>query len=67
MEYPIDCAILLVYDVRETYTDIVFPELFSEYPNIDLSQIYRVDKKDISASSVYRHKKSAKRGIIFDG
>lgn len=47
MEYPIDCAILLVYDVRETYTDIVFPELFSEYPNIDLSQIYRVDKKKI--------------------
>ena len=57
MEYPIYCAILLVYDFREEYTDINYPEEILNYSNIDLSQIYKCEKEDINASEVYKQKK----------
>ncbi|MFV0239890.1 MAG: hypothetical protein ACK5H4_07610 [Lacrimispora sphenoides] len=60
MEYPIRCGILLVFDAREVYDEIIFPPEIERYPNIDLSQIYKVEKKDISASNIYQAIKKGK-------
>ena len=57
LEFPVYCAILLIFDARDVDTDIVFPEDVVGIPNIDLSKRLFMEKKKINASSVYSSKR----------
>ena len=49
----IHCAILVIYDARDNMDDIVYPKEFDKYPQIDLNQHFKIEKKKIAASQVY--------------
>lgn len=53
-DFRIYCGILLVYDAREDMSDLETPLEFNEYPQIDLSQHYKIDKDNIPASQYFR-------------
>ena len=45
LEFPIYCAILLIFDARDENTDISYPEEFLGIPNIDLDKRFFMEKK----------------------
>ena len=53
MEFPVYCAILLIFDARDFNTDIIYPEDVLGIPNLDLSKRFFMEKSKISASNVY--------------
>lgn len=53
LEYPVCCAVLLVFDAREENTEIDYPEKIVRIPNIDLSKRLFIEKEKVSASEVY--------------
>ena len=53
LEFPIYCAILLIFDARDFNTDIIYPEDVLGIPNLDLSKRFFMEKSKISASNVY--------------
>lgn len=55
------CGVLITYDARIEIEELQFPELFKRYPNIDLSQHFKMEKNKIPASQVYQ---SMKKGWV---
>lgn len=53
LEFPVYCAILLIFDARDFNTDIIYPEDVLGIPNLDLSKRFFMEKSKISASNVY--------------
>lgn len=53
LEFPVYCAILLIFDARDFNTDIIYPEDVLGMPNLDLSKRFFMEKSKISASNVY--------------
>lgn len=56
LEFPVYCAVLLIFDAREEDTDIDYPKDLM-IPNIDLSKRLFMEKKKISASNVHHGKR----------
>lgn len=54
LEYPVYCAVLLVFDARDKDTDINYPKDITKIPNIDLSKRLFIEKNKIHASKVYK-------------
>lgn len=55
------CGVLVTFDAREVYEDIEYDEIFKKYPQIDLSQQFKIDKRKIKASQVYKTMKKKAR------
>ncbi len=53
LEYPIFCAILLVFDAREKDTEIEYPKDIARIPNIDLGKRLFMEKEKLNASKAY--------------
>jgi hypothetical protein len=53
LEFPVYCAILLIFDARDFNTDIIYPEDVLGIPNLDLSKRFFMEKSKISASNIY--------------
>jgi|GEM_PF-6512592 len=53
------CGVLIIFDARDEMSDITYPCEFEKYPQIDLSQHFKICRSKISASSAY--KKSIKK------
>ncbi|MGW9127672.1 hypothetical protein ACWGPW_22035 [Paenibacillus chitinolyticus] len=52
-EFKIFCGVLVTYDAREEMEDLVYPEEFHEYAQLDLNQHFKIDKFRIPASQHY--------------
>lgn len=52
-EFRIFCGVLVTYDARENMDTLVFPEVFSSYPQLDLYQQFKIDKENVPASQYY--------------
>lgn len=53
LEFQVHCAILLIFDARDTDLDIDYPKEILEIPNIDLNRRFFMEPKKISASNIY--------------
>ncbi|MFP3392014.1 hypothetical protein [Brevibacillus sp. SIMBA_040] len=52
-DFRIYCGVLLIYDARENMSTLTSPPEFDQYPQIDLSQHYKMEKDNIPASQHY--------------
>lgn len=57
LEFPVYCAILLIFDARDTDIEIDYPKEVLGIPNLDLTRRFFMEKKKINASNVYSNKK----------
>lgn len=57
LEIPVCCAILLIFDARDSDTDIIYPKEILGHSNLDLSRKFFMEKKKISASNLYSSKR----------
>lgn len=57
LEFPVYCAILLVFDARDNNTDVTYPQDLLEIPNLDLSKRFFMEKSKIPASNVYLNRR----------
>lgn len=53
-DFRIYCGVLLIYDARDDMSLLAVPPGFDEYPQIDLSRHYKMEKENIPASQYYR-------------
>ena len=53
LEFPVYCAILLIFDARDLNKDITYPEDVLGIPNLDLSKRFFMEKNKVPASNVY--------------
>ncbi len=53
--------VLVKFDARETTDDIEFPALFENYPNIDLTQHFKIEKDKVTASQSYKYEKKRRK------
>ena len=60
LEFPVYCAVLLVFDARDENYDINYPDDVIGIPNLDLGKRFFMERKKISASKVYEKKKAVK-------
>lgn len=58
----IHMGVLVIFDAREEMTEISYPSVYSEYPNIDLNQHFKIEMKKVTASKSYKHEKRSSVG-----
>lgn len=63
-EFNIHCGILVVFDAREEMLDLNFPSDVDKYPQLDLTQHYKIEKSKVSASEVGKVNRNRKSKII---
>ncbi|MCP1312590.1 hypothetical protein [Paenibacillus tyrfis] len=52
-EFRIYCGVLVIYDARESMDNLVYPEEFNRYPQLDLNQQFKIERGNIPASQYY--------------
>lgn len=57
LEFPVYCAILLVFDARDEDKDIEYPKEVKKIPRLDLNKRLFMEKNKVNASSAYYNQK----------
>lgn len=56
-ESKIYCGVLVIFDARENMGNIQYPNELKSYPQIDLTQHFKIEKKKTAASTITKVKK----------